>query len=143
MRNVVCDVLRPWVVGDDISIRSMGCPWYHRHRVLAVRWPDDQDTEMKPTFVSVSKYATFEQEQDCCSSMTGNQELVVETQDGGGGPYLVLSTDRWAFDPNDKKEVDKFIKALKDVLKGTGDTSFVFGERRDKALAEQKPTEEF
>lgn len=77
---------------------------------------------MKPRFLSVSKYATFEQEVDCCGpSDRKTLELTVETCDGGGGPYVVLSTERWAIDPNDKKEVDAFIRALKSVVKGAGE----------------------
>lgn len=80
---------------------------------------------MKRTFLQIDKYASFEQEADCCCPTDRKiLELTVETCDGGGGPYVVFSTDRWAFDPNDKKDVDAFIKALKDLLKGAGQ----FGE---------------
>jgi hypothetical protein len=42
--------------------------------------------------------------------------LVVTSQDGGGGPFVVFSTKRWSLDPSDPGEIDKFIKALKSVV---------------------------
>jgi len=85
---------------------------------------------MRLTFTDVSKHLCFEQEQDCCGpNESTRQELVVETCDGGGGPYVVISTNRWAIDPNDKKEVQQFINALKDAVKGAGS----FSHAEDKA----------
>ena len=84
---------------------------------------------MKRTFLQIDKYASFEQEADCCCPIGRETlEMAVETCDGGGGPYVVISTDRWALDPNDKEEVDTLIKALKDLLKGAGH----FGEEEAK-----------
>jgi len=40
---------------------------------------------------------TFSQEPDCCDN--GEiQELEIYTEDGGGGVYYVIETERWAFD---------------------------------------------
>lgn len=61
------------------------------------------------------KSITYTQESDCCSPKDLGQQLVVKTQNGGGGSYLVIETERWAID---KVEIDKFCKALKDLLKG-------------------------
>ena len=88
---------------------------------------------MKRTFLQIDKFATFEQPVDCCCpSHIPQLELEVETCDGGGGPYIVFSTNRWAIDPNDKKDVDAFIKALKDVLKGAGCISDFSKEKDDE-----------
>lgn len=54
------------------------------------------------------------QEVDCCESGISN-EIVVEVYDGGGGPYLVIKTDRWAFDGG--KDIDAFARELKACLK--------------------------
>lgn len=54
------------------------------------------------------------QEVDCCESGISN-EIVVEICDGGGGPYLVIKTDRWAL--SDAKEIDAFARELKACLK--------------------------
>ena len=40
----------------------------------------------------------FSQESDCCESEAIGQELTIGTEDGGGGSYLILKTDRWAID---------------------------------------------
>jgi hypothetical protein len=43
--------------------------------------------------------ATYSQEDDCCySSELGTQKIEISIQDGGGGMYYILATDRWAFD---------------------------------------------
>lgn len=52
--------------------------------------------------------ATYVQEPDSCSIGNDPQELKVFTQDGGGGKFLVFSTERWAIDS---------VKDLEDVLK--------------------------
>lgn len=38
----------------------------------------------------------YMQEADCCD--TEPQVLQIQQQDGGGGPYWVLTTERWAID---------------------------------------------
>jgi hypothetical protein len=46
-----------------------------------------------------SMTATYSQEDDCCySSELGTQKIEISIQDGGGGMYYILATDRWAFD---------------------------------------------
>ena len=56
----------------------------------------------------------FIQDADCCDSNSGlDQQLTVSTQDGGGGKYIVISTDRWALNPD---EIEDFIKALKEMI---------------------------
>ena len=41
---------------------------------------------------------TFSQEKDCNDEGSLCQLLTVETDDGGAGPYLIISTERWALD---------------------------------------------
>lgn len=57
----------------------------------------------------------YEQEQDCCGPTddTG-QDITISVEDGGGGPYLVLSTKRWAI--SDRKEVLRFAAKLRSLL---------------------------
>lgn len=53
---------------------------------------------------------TYTQKGDCCGSeLEDPQRLRVEQLDGGGGPYFVLSTDRWAFESI--SEVVELLKA--------------------------------
>lgn len=54
----------------------------------------------------------YMQEEDSCSS-DGPQVLTVETQDAGGGPYLVISTTRWAIErPEDLLPLLRRVLAL-------------------------------
>jgi len=39
---------------------------------------------------------TFTQDSDCCDSK--EQYLTIKTQNGGGGDFYVIETERWAFD---------------------------------------------
>jgi len=64
----------------------------------------------------VEKTHLFEQEKDCCDSESDIcQYLELRTQDGGGGNYLVLKTERWALDYD---QIEIFCMQLKDFLKG-------------------------
>lgn len=61
------------------------------------------------------KTYVYEQDADTCQfNSQDGQVLTIQTQDGGGGNYLVISTDRWAIDKND---IDKFCNVLKDMIK--------------------------
>jgi len=40
---------------------------------------------------------TFTQDSDCCDSGFG-QFLKIKTQNGGGGDFFIIETERWAFD---------------------------------------------
>lgn len=55
---------------------------------------------------------TYTQETDACVSGICNI-LKVSTFDGGGGPYLVIETERWAIDEED---IEAFAQKLRDVL---------------------------
>ncbi len=69
---------------------------------------------MKP----VEKSITYEQEPDCCDGTSDYaQHLIVTTQDGGGGPFLILSTTRWAIDRDDLIS-GKFAAQLLTILEG-------------------------
>jgi hypothetical protein len=66
----------------------------------------------------VEKSITFEQEPDCCDGTSDYaQHLTVQTQDGGGGPFLILSTTRWAIDKDDLIS-GKFAAQLLTILEG-------------------------
>jgi hypothetical protein len=53
--------------------------------------------------------------QDCDERSGSIQELDIEIQDGGGGYYYVLKTERWAID-----NFDELIKILEDFKKRFG-----------------------
>lgn len=54
----------------------------------------------------------YVQDTDSCAP-AGTSELVIETHDAGGGPYVTLTTERWAIDPED---IDAFAAALKGAI---------------------------
>lgn len=58
--------------------------------------------------------ALYTQEPDAASAELCHA-ICLERVDNGGGPYLVISTDRWALDPD---EVDAFADTLKGFLQG-------------------------
>jgi hypothetical protein len=50
----------------------------------------------KPFVISQEFSMTFTQDKDCCS--LEDQFITIKTQNGGGGDFFVIETDRWAFD---------------------------------------------
>jgi len=66
------------------------------------------DTEHKLVVDTLS--VTYTQEQD---NMSNEQQFIeISTHDGGGGTYLTIKTERWAFD-----DIDEFISLLNDFKK--------------------------
>lgn len=66
----------------------------------------------------IEKSITYEQEPDCCDGTSDYaQHLTVTTQDGGGGPYIILKTDRWAID-KDALLSGEFASQLLTILEG-------------------------
>jgi len=53
-------------------------------------------TDKKTYLLSQELQMTFTQEADCCDNR--EQYLTIKTQDGGGGDFYVIETERWAFD---------------------------------------------
>lgn len=59
---------------------------------------------------------TFTQPEDCCGRINEEfQDLTIHTEDGGGGKYLVLSTERWAIDSI--KDLECIFEKLYKILK--------------------------
>ena len=52
------------------------------------------------------------QDKDCCDMGDDVQEMTVTVEDGGGGPFLVIDTQRWALDLT---EIDRFIAKLRKI----------------------------
>jgi hypothetical protein len=55
--------------------------------------------------------ARYLQESDTCSSNEFNT-LTIENEDGGGGNYFIIKTDRWAFD-----SINEIVTVLEDFKK--------------------------
>jgi hypothetical protein len=75
---------------------------------------EDQKIGMLPSpeqLVSVNK-VSVEYTQEADVNSRGIQFLDVSTEDGGGGVYYVLKTERWAFD-----DINDLIKILTDFEK--------------------------
>jgi hypothetical protein len=78
------------------------------------------DKEFNRDIKLVEVKKVWQQENDCCDDgdhdhNIGLQYLTVETHDGGGGPYLVIKTERWAIDVNN---LDAFVEQLRSVVEG-------------------------
>lgn len=53
-------------------------------------------TDRKQFLLSQEFEMTFTQEADCCDDK--EQYITIKTQNGGGGDFYVIETERWAFD---------------------------------------------
>lgn len=53
----------------------------------------------------------FSQEKDCCDDRAFDQEIEIQSHDGGGGKFFALKTDRWAFE-----SVEELQDLIKDAL---------------------------
>jgi hypothetical protein len=53
--------------------------------------------DRKQYLLSQELKMTFTQDSDCCDSGDG-QFLTIRTENGGGGDFYVIETQRWAFD---------------------------------------------
>ena len=64
--------------------------------------------------------ASYSQEMDCCSTEDDYQDLSIETCDGGGGPFYIIKTKRWAFDKPEEfyALIDEFIEKFKKLNDG-------------------------
>lgn len=68
---------------------------------------------MKAILVGVTM--TLEQPEDCCGRVNEEKQyLTVETQDGGGGAYIVLKTERWALD---YEQIHALAMRLQEILR--------------------------
>ena len=57
---------------------------------------DYKMTDRKKYLLSQDFQMTFTQESDCCDNK--EQYITIKTQNGGGGDFYVIDTERWAFD---------------------------------------------
>jgi len=53
-------------------------------------------TDKKTYLLNQELQMTFTQEADCCDDR--EQYLTIKTQNGGGGDFYIIETERWAFD---------------------------------------------
>lgn len=74
-------------------------------------------TDRKQYLLNQELQMTFTQEADCCSSE--EQYLTIKTQNGGGGDFYVIETERWAFDniPEMIAILMKFYKSHRKIQK--------------------------
>ena len=53
--------------------------------------------DRKTCLLSQEFQMTFTQDADCCDSGS-DQFLIIRTENGGGGDFYIIETERWAFD---------------------------------------------
>jgi hypothetical protein len=63
--------------------------------------------DRKTHLLSQQFQMTFTQDSDCCDPGDG-QFLTIKTDNGGGGDFYIIETERWAFD-----NIGEFILLLK------------------------------
>lgn len=65
----------------------------------------------KPNYQIEQLSAEYTQEADAAASLHNSDinQIKIFTQDAGGKPYLIIQTERWAFD-----NVEEFIDLLRD-----------------------------
>ena len=68
----------------------------------------NEEQNPPPTLNEVSE--VWSQDSDCCDDKQDGQYLTISTQDGGGGPFIIIKTERWAIDED---QIDDFCKMLK------------------------------
>lgn len=56
----------------------------------------DKPAKLLPKLESAT--LLFTQEKDCCDSGAFDQEIKIQSHDGGGGKFFTIKTDRWAFE---------------------------------------------
>ena len=66
------------------------------------------------SFVLAEISETYTQDVDCCSPESICHTMTIKTQDGGGGAFVVIQTERWAFDLD---ELKKFVKMCTRLIK--------------------------
>lgn len=55
----------------------------------------------------------YSQDEDCCGRPDDIcQQIEISTENGGGGSYLVVKTERWAVD-----DIDELVRPMRDLLK--------------------------
>jgi len=65
--------------------------------------------------------ATFSQPKDGNDAGDDYQELEVRTADCGGGPYLIINTERWAIDMDSIEDITKLLKEFVEKFKKVQD----------------------
>lgn len=69
------------------------------------------EEDNKPKIQSSEFKLTFEQENDCVEDSDEGQFLSIRTENGGGGDFFILETDRWAF--NNLEELTEVFNQFK------------------------------
>jgi len=59
--------------------------------------------------------ASISYSQQCDDNFDGFQDLIVSTEEQGGGKYFVIKTERWAFN-----NIEEFVELLEDFKKRAG-----------------------
>lgn len=69
---------------------------------------------MKPGIKIVDISATIAQESDCCApGQDPENYMKIKIEDGGGGPYVSFSTQRWAINVDDMKDIEELYNKMK------------------------------
>lgn len=60
---------------------------------------------------------TYLRKPDCVSDEDDHQELILETRDGGGGPFINIKTNEHGWSIDDPEELVEIINHFKEKIK--------------------------
>ncbi|KKQ94742.1 MAG: hypothetical protein UT21_C0012G0004 [Candidatus Woesebacteria bacterium GW2011_GWA1_39_11b] len=72
--------------------------------------------------ISNIEFNYYYQDSDSCESNNCGQQLVIKTDDAGGGPFIIIETERWAIDSDG---IDDFCDVLKNIVRIVEDSKVV------------------
>ena len=89
--------------------------------------PIKPDEPAKPTLES--RELLYSQQGDSCGGDV-DQYLKIKTDDAGGGPFIIIETERWSFEQN---EIPALVRMFESVLAGLEHQPDAGGEDCDEA----------
>lgn len=76
--------------------------------IIKEGWPTENQTLIEKISI------TYLQDNDCVEADSDGQKLIIETRDGGGGPFFHIKTDGWSID--DSHQLIELINDFKSRL---------------------------
>lgn len=72
-------------------------------------WHESIKQDSKPKVLEQRLEVTYTQDNDCTELSDLGQFLYISTDNGGGGDFFIIETERWAIN-----DIEEFIETLKD-----------------------------
>lgn len=75
----------------------------------------ESSIKLKDVFVNYLK-VDLSQEADSCDVNKDDQKLLIQFENGGGGFFPYLKSDRWAWDEGEFEKITNFVNDINKVL---------------------------